>query len=216
MKHLADNTNLWWTGFYLTPAPSQGHSLGWMGAYNELKDQGWGFAPIFVGQQEQRIPHCSHILTEAQGEKDAQTAADLARTAHFPHGSVIYLDFEFGLPLSEEVKTYCRAWSNALVINGYYPGVYCSWQLAGPLVSDSHAKTTTRPVIWAVNYSYPKKRYKVPYPEPDPRDSGVASASLWQLRGNVWIEYKDDMGLTRTQWADLDTSVWKDPSRRDR
>jgi len=51
MQWLYDETNLYWTGFYLTPAPCQGVNRGWMYKYEILKNMGWGFAPLFLGQQ---------------------------------------------------------------------------------------------------------------------------------------------------------------------
>ena len=50
MEWLKANTNLAWCGFYLALAPSH-PDAGWMPHRAELAAQGWGFAPVFVGQQ---------------------------------------------------------------------------------------------------------------------------------------------------------------------
>src|SRR5262249_18022116 len=46
MQWLWDNTNLYWTGFYLAPAPSHGKDTSWMSRRGVLKQMGWGFAPV--------------------------------------------------------------------------------------------------------------------------------------------------------------------------
>src|SRR5262249_24813583 len=94
MQWLHSHTNLSFVGFYLAPAPSRPTS-GWMGKHATLATQGWGFVPVYVGQQETTQPG-SHVLTAAQGTKDGQAAAGLMQTADFPADSVVYLDCEQG------------------------------------------------------------------------------------------------------------------------
>jgi Domain of unknown function (DUF1906) len=77
---------------YLTPAPCQEPDRGWMIKYDFLKNMGWGFAPIFVGQQPLGHNCTRNTLTEAKGMEDAQKATDLASFTGFPNQSVIYLD----------------------------------------------------------------------------------------------------------------------------
>ncbi len=66
MQSLIINTNLKWTGFYLTPAPSQGHNLKWMGKHDFLRGLGWGIAPIYVGRQVKSIPNTDHRITRGR------------------------------------------------------------------------------------------------------------------------------------------------------
>jgi Rv2525c-like, glycoside hydrolase-like domain/Hemopexin len=94
MDILWNTTSLTWTGFYLAPAPSQGNT-SWMNRRAFLEGLGWGFAPIYVGQQTHASPG-SHTLTQAQGTIDANDAAALALHAGFVPGSIIYLDIETG------------------------------------------------------------------------------------------------------------------------
>lgn len=54
-----------------------------------LAEQGWGFAPIYVGQQTGSMK-----LTAEQGELDAQNAVTLAQRAGFSTGTYIYLDIQ--------------------------------------------------------------------------------------------------------------------------
>jgi hypothetical protein len=208
MTSLIKNTNLEWTGFYLTPAPSQGHNLGWMSKHDFLRGLGWGIAPIYVGRQEKTIPRTDHRMTPENGKIDGAHAAQLAGLARIPVGSVIYLDFENGPPLSKEAKAYYMAWAAALQGRGFLPGVYCLFGIAAGL-----AAAVPDGEIWAVNYSrFRKQLFKSPYPQPDPRESGVPNALLWQLQGNVKIEYDDIQGGKKQLLVDLNSSEVPDPS----
>src|SRR5438046_100579 len=102
MQNLLNATNIVWTGYYLTPAPSQWHHLGWMGNRATLVNMGWGLAPIYVGQQDPAVgPGNSNILTTARGTIDAQDAINLMTQEGFPAGSVVYLDIEMGGQISQ-------------------------------------------------------------------------------------------------------------------
>ena len=85
IQWLINNTNLKWTGFYLAPSPCQGN-ISWMNKYNALKNFGWGFAPIYVGQQDPITTGCpssAHVLTQAQCITDASEAATLVTRLAF-------------------------------------------------------------------------------------------------------------------------------------
>jgi len=209
MESLIRTTNLDWTGFYLTPAPSQGHQLGWMPKHKFLRSLGWGLAPIYVGRQEPSIPRADHRMTPENGKIDGTHAAQLAAAAGFPPRSVVYLDFENGPPLTKKATAYYVAWAEALRLGGFSPGVYCLHGLAVGLraaVPDG--------LIWAVNYSkFSKKLFSSPFPQPDPDRSGVPGATMWQLIGNVFVEYVDNVtGTKQKVFVDLNSSVTKDPS----
>jgi Domain of unknown function (DUF1906) len=134
MTKLWDHTNLEWTGFYLDPAPSRHYrgklrGKGWMHKYQFLNNLGWGFAPLYLGQQTQGPG--SKVVTANQGSTDATDAAKLARLAGFPNRSVIYLDFEqWDLPLKQPAKDYFAAWSQGVFDADFYPGLYCNYHLA--------------------------------------------------------------------------------------
>jgi hypothetical protein len=80
MKIFWDKTNLAWCGFYLAPAPSQPYT-GWMSKRSYLRGLGWGFAPLYVGQQTHGPG--SHDFSAGRGTTDAVDAAALARQAGF-------------------------------------------------------------------------------------------------------------------------------------
>src|SRR5579875_3277028 len=67
MGWLRKNTNLTWCGYYLAPAPSHGDT-GWMGNRAVLAGQGWGIAPVYVGQQV--TGPGSHDSSLATGQAD--------------------------------------------------------------------------------------------------------------------------------------------------
>jgi hypothetical protein len=206
MQSLIKNTNLKWTGFYLTLAPSQGHKLGWMDKHEFLRNLGWGIAPIYVGRQVKSVPNTDHRMTPENGTKDGEHAAQLARLARLPFRSTIYLDFENGAPLLDAQKAYYAPWAAEVRRNGLRPGVYCVASLAaglGPIVADG--------VVWAANYSkFERSFFKPPFPQPDPT-LGAINASLWQLRGNVTIEYDHIAGGKRHTVVDLSRSDVQDP-----
>jgi hypothetical protein len=207
MQWLHDQTNLHWTGFYLTPAPCQGVNRGWMYKYELLKNMGWGFAPLFLGQQAPGTSPCnSHILTEQQGTIDGQRALDLMRWAGFPANSLVYLDIEAGPPLGLNFLAYISAWVNEIYSSGEYrPGIYCSYRNA-----DQIGTVTSGIVywVWRLHIFNCPFASTVFYPEPDPSSSGVNYASAWQ----IIQECKIDVGDGRTLKVDLDTAIAEDPS----
>ena len=200
MHWLFENTNLKWTGFYLTPAPCQGEERGWMSKYDDLKNMGWGFAPIFVGQQPPGHNCASNILTEAQGTKDAELATNLSSSAGFVDGSVIYLDIESG-SLSNEFMLYITGWIGEMIsINKYSPGVYCSHRNANKLKNESLAAAFW---VWKIEKLCPPP----PFPTDPPSNSGIKFANVWQRYQNCVI----DAGGTRIN-VDLNTSTTSNPS----
>ena len=144
---LTENTNLKWCGYYLAPAP--GHEdTSWMGQREVLAAEGWGMAPIFVGQQT--AGPGSHNATDGQGSTDGALAAELACNEGFPPQSCIFLDWEDGSSPSQEAQAYIRAWATAVTASGYAPGIYCSHDLApgmAGLISQLNPAPVSR--IWA-------------------------------------------------------------------
>jgi hypothetical protein len=124
MASLYTDTSLYFTGFYLAPAPSHGER-SWMSKLPVLREQGWGFLPTYVGQQV--IGAGSHVVTAAQGRADALNAHDLMRTAGFAVGTHVYLDIENGLQMPANQVAYVGAWIRTVnEETSYWPGVYCS------------------------------------------------------------------------------------------
>jgi hypothetical protein len=212
MQNLLTNTNLAWTGFYLTPAPSQGHALGWVTQRSALVGMGWGLAPIYVGQQDPAVGgNNSTNLTSAQGIIDAQDAVNLASNAGFPAGSVIYLDIEVGGPLTQANLDYVGAWVQDVFTLGYTAGVYGN---AVSHVTNEIRALDARAILWGINLnkfscqSAGGLANSTTFANPNPGDCGDPDASLWQY---VWgCTINDGAGNSVT--VDLDTCLALDPS----
>jgi hypothetical protein len=177
-----------------------------MTKYHYLRDLGWGFAPIFFGQQEPSVPG-SHILTAEQGILDGRQAIKLAHQAGVPQGSVIFLDIETGGNLSSDFLDYYRAWIKEIFSNNFRPGVYCDFLKT----ADQLLSVDNRVVFWVFNtnnYSCLRDGH-FPYPEPNPSESGVAYASVWQLIQRCSI---GSDGRTIPSEVDLDSATNPDPS----
>jgi Domain of unknown function (DUF1906) len=206
MGWLKANTNLSFVGFYLAPAPSQ-TDREWMTHRAALASQGWGFSPVFVGQQEATAPG-QHILTVRQGTVDGATASQLMQTAGFPNNSFVYLDCETGGSASPAVAAYVEAWVDAVIAGGaYQPGVYCSYTTAPSLLA-------IRPAVrvWAFRLMGPAPGpgYPPNFPANAAGGCGVGSATVWQFAQNLTVPLHG--GPVGSLKMDLDCASVADPS----
>jgi Domain of unknown function (DUF1906) len=206
MGWLKANTNLSFVGFYLAPAPSQG-DREWMTHRGALASQGWGFSPVYLGQQEVTAPG-QHILTVRQGSIDGGDASQLMQTAGFPSNSVVYLDCETGGPASFVVTSYVEAWIDAVTAAGFYrPGIYCSHSTAPSLLA-------VRPgtAVWSFKLTGPAPGPSYPpnFPVNAPSGCGVASATVWQYAQNLTVPLSG--GPVASLKVDLDCASVADPS----
>ncbi|RUW85203.1 DUF1906 domain-containing protein [Mesorhizobium sp. M1E.F.Ca.ET.063.01.1.1] len=200
---LKSNTNLRWCGFYLAPAPS--HSgRDWMPHRAELVQQGWGLAPLYVGQQV--VGKGSKLSSDPQGRTDGLQAAALMNSAGFAEGTYVYLDLENGPPFSPVQRGYVGSWVDTVAASGFGPGIYCSHGFA----QEVHA---LRPAarIWAFKV-LTADTHAVPgnnFPDSHPSGSGFTGAFIWQLAQNAVISSRSPQTLK----VDLDSSVAPDPGR---
>jgi hypothetical protein len=203
MAWLKANTNLVWTGYYLAPAPSH-EDISWMGTRATLVAQGWGIAPLYLGQQT--TGPGSHDVNPAQGTADGGNAADLMDGEGFPAGSTVFLDLENGPPMTPDQSGYVGAWCDALAARGYQPGIYCSHALAGTV-------SALRPnaSIWAfkVPTIAPNPVAGTEFPAPDPSGSGFAAAVAWQRGQNCQLTLPG--APSRAMTVDLDVATTADP-----
>ncbi|HSQ24275.1 MAG TPA: glycoside hydrolase domain-containing protein [Pyrinomonadaceae bacterium] len=200
MQRLRIEARIDFTGFYLAPAPSHGDT-GWMSKRTFLQGLGFGFAPVYVGQQQS--PPGSLNLTSAQGHIDGANAAGLSRQADFPAGSVIYLDVETGPPVHQPFIDYYKAWLQAVVDNGFKPGVYCSHHLAAQFIGADN-----RAAVWVFQLAQMGGNFTPPLPRPDPSHSSFAGAKVLQYAQNAKLKLS---GRTLNP-VDLNTALTADPS----
>jgi hypothetical protein len=202
MVGLRKKTNLVWTGFYLGPAPSH-PDASWMNKRQALIGQGWGLAPIYVGQQ--LTGPGSHFVHGKQGTVDGKDACKLAAKAGFPAGTVLYLDVETGGPLSAEARDYLVAWCEPLRDAGYVPGIYCSYTSAA-----SALEVASDLVLWIFRLKNSDVGVikKPPFSEKSVEDSGIAAATAWQWAQDCRIDV-----LGKALLVDLDVASSVDPSR---
>jgi hypothetical protein len=215
MQSLWSSTPLAFVAPYLAPAPSHGNAA-WMAAMPALRAMGWGFAPVYVGQQSPGGPG-SHILTDAQGKADAQQAAALGAMAGFATGSVLYLDIEIGGNLPTSHLTYVKSWVKEVQDNtDYWAGVYCSFSHTAAQVNAECGEIPT----WVFHPidSGPSTVDLSAEVAPDPANSGFPPALAWQYRMSLagavdltWIDSATGQSRRLAQ-VDLDTAWCLDPS----
>lgn len=206
MRLLRTVAQIDFTGFYLAPAPSHANK-GWMEKHAFLKGLGFGFAPVYVGQQQPGTPGHpnpgSHIITAARGTIDGKNATELATKAGFPGASVLYLDIETGDHPVPGAISYYRAWVNAVIANGFSPGVYCSHVVATAYINADH-----RAIPWVFQLAALGGNFTPPLPRKDPSHSSFSGAKVLQHAQKA----KLTVGNTVIQPVDLDTALMADPS----
>jgi hypothetical protein len=184
---------------------------------------GWGFAVLYVGEQDwsamRAAPgdtvsvaepgaRCASInLTAEQGAAHAAEAEATAAADGFPTGTVVFLDVERVERVRPELAAYVRAWTAAMLRGGrYLPGLYAHDLNAAEvltIVSEEYGRQqrTERPPLWvALQAGFDISRA--------PGESGYPLAAIWQGRFNVSEAWG---GITLNIDANVADSV--DPSR---
>jgi hypothetical protein len=208
-----------WVGYYL-PAPCYTGTT-WTGRRQALRDIGWGFAVLYVGEQDWRAmgrpvasdvavenPRCSSAhLTAEQGRAHAAAAVDAAMSDGFPAGTVIFLDVERVDRVSAELATYVRSWIGDVLADGRYtPGLYAhdiNVEELYAIVADEFVRVQRedRPPLWVARTAGFELRSA-------PRESGYAAALIWQ----GVLDTVEEWGGTRLN-IDVNVSTAADPSR---
>jgi hypothetical protein len=210
-----------WVGFYL-PAPCY-TGTGWAGQRETLRTMGWGFAVLFVGEQdwaairpaaEDTVPvaapgaRCTRAnLTEGHGARHAEEAAAAAAASGFPTGTALFLNVERVERVSPELRTYVRSWVRTLLERGrYVPALYAHDHNARELyalLTEEFARQgrAERPRLWvARGAGFDLRR--------SPAESGQPFATVWQGRFDI----RDTWGGT-TLTIDVNVADSPDPSR---
>jgi hypothetical protein len=186
------------SGYYLR-APSH-PDQSWSGKRSGLAQLGFGFLPVYVGQQLDGPG--SHQVTDEQGQVDGAEAALLMHDEGFPPGSTVFLDLENGPPLGARQAAYVYAWRRAVISADMVAGVYVSHALA-------HLVALQNPgaPIWTVNVPTVKQTAGAPpFPAPSIGLGGFSQAAAWQYRQNVSVAALG--GLL----VDLNSAATPDPS----
>ncbi|KGK57303.1 hypothetical protein FHR53_001717 [Xanthomonas arboricola] len=181
---LRQHTPLTWCGYYLGPSPSH-LDCGWMGKRGVLLQQGWGFAPVYVGQQT--CGPGKHCVTAERGIIDGAQAAELASVEGFPAGSTLYLDWEDGGTPDADALAYIGKWMQAMNNAGYAPGIYCSHLLAQQLSAQFRNGRPPRVWAWKVGTTsrHPYTGQIEQLIAADPAGCGYPQATLWQFEQNA-------------------------------
>lgn len=184
-----------WVGYYL-PAPCYTGTT-WAGRREALREMGWGFAVLFVGEQDWRAirpaagdtvgvaaesPRCSSAHLTAERAADHARAASAAAVADgFPEGTVLFLNVERVESVSSELAAYVRSWFATLLDERrYVPGLYAHDNNAPELyaiLAEEFARRgrAERPRLWVARSSgFDLHRA--------PAESGWFVASVWQGR----------------------------------
>lgn len=186
------------TGYYLR-APSH-PDPSWSGKRSGLVQQGWGFLPVYVGQET--VGPGSHVVTPEQGAIDGAEAAERMHAEGFAPGSMVFLDLENGPPFGGRQPAYVSAVLAAIASADMVGGVYASHYMA-PYIAQAHPGVP----IWVVKVpTVARTTAAPPFPAPAIGPSGWSSAAAWQYRQNVEIAALD--GLL----VDLNSAATPDPS----
>jgi glycoside hydrolase-like protein len=216
MQWLKDNTNLYWTGYYLN-SPCHGNS-NWMGTKSTLEGMGWSVVPIYVGLQDEGESNCGGLVNgdpdqaTTQGTNDGTAAANTASNENFGDlnsPTVIYLDVEGGNAPSAAMRAYCIAWISAVQANGNFrTGIYCSLGKYNAGLNPSNG------IPDFVYYWIAKWDIACPaqsennFFTPDPGALSVPNITAKQFSGECTI--RTDLGL---QNMDLDSSTYQNPAQ---
>ena len=203
MAALKASTNLEWVVQYLV-SPSH-HAADWTGQRKALAAQGWGLAPVFVGQQVSGPG--AHDVTMLAGTADGLAACARMIAEGYPAGSCVFLDLENGPPFAAPQTEYVRAWVASVRAGGWTPGVYCSHLIAAAVAAANPGARIFAFRVPTVERTGPEH---APFPTPNVALCGLAGAAAWQYRQNVEISGGGPGDLRLI--VDLDVAATPDPS----
>lgn len=218
MKTAWSMTNLYFTGFYLgktssVRGPCCHPTSTWMpesspkSVRSALETIGWGFLPVYVGQQYEN-PNCPtcNVLTSAQGKTDGENAANLMAAAGFPTLAVVFLDIELGGTLPSNFLDYVSAWITEVnEETAYWAGVYCSSDKTAAQIVASVGSSSVTLDVFDLNIQTCKRTS--PFPTPTPATAYSGAKNLQYAQGCTISNG------TSTITADLDSSRFTNPSK---
>ena len=173
-----------YAGYWLNNPPGA-NSNSWAGKRQQMKSAGFGFLVLFNGRLYKGLKRNPAAI----GQQDAQAAAASARRDGFPAQTVIFLDIEEGGRMLPEQKAYIYAWVDGVTSAGFRAGIYCSGIPAKEgdtsivTAEDIRANAQGRKIVyWVTNdVCPPSPGCTVSNPPPNPAQSGVTFAEIWQF-----------------------------------
>jgi hypothetical protein len=190
-----------YTGYWLNNPPGENTNT-WAGHWAEIESAGFGFLVLFNGRLYAQLKTVANATR--LGQSDAKTAAAAARREGFPAATIIFLDQEQGGRMLPEQKAYIYAWVDGVIAAGFRAGIYCSGvpspdnehvvtaedirehaasAAAGePGFAGKSARGTRDITYWVTNDACPPAPgCAFPQRPPNPRQSGVDFAEVWQF-----------------------------------
>ncbi len=174
-----------YAGYWLNNPPGE-KSNSWTGHRAAVESAGFGFLVLFNGRLYAELKSVANATK--LGKADAQSAAAAARSEGFPLQTIIFLDQEQGGRMLPEQKAYIYAWVDDVTAAGFRAGIYCS----GITAADDGNVITAEDIrdhaggrditYWAINDACPPSPgCSFPAPPPNPAQSGVRFAEVWQV-----------------------------------
>jgi hypothetical protein len=177
-----------YTGYWLNNPPGEKTNT-WAGHRTAVESAGFGFLVLFNGRLYADLKSVAHAAE--LGKSDAQAAVKAARREGFPRATIIFLDQEQGGRMLPEQKAYIYAWVDGVTAAGFRAGIYCSGTpddnnvITAEDIRDHAgvgARATRDIAYWVTNDACPPA-LGCAFPErpPDPAQSGVPFAEVWQF-----------------------------------
>jgi len=174
-----------YTGYWLNHPPGE-RTNTWVGRRAAVESAGFGFLVLFNGRLYAELKTVANATR--LGRADARAAAAAARREGFPLATIIFLDQEQGGRMLPEQKAYIYAWVDGVTNAGFRAGIYCSGMAAaddGNVVTaeDIREHAGGRAITYWVTGDAcpPAPGCAFPQRPPNPSESGVAFAEVWQF-----------------------------------
>jgi hypothetical protein len=174
-----------YTGYWLNNPPGEKTNT-WAGHRAAVESAGFGFLVLFNGRLYAELKTVANAAR--LGQSDAQAAAAAARREGFPRATIIFLDQEQGGRMLPEQKAYIYAWVDGVTAAGFRAGIYCSGMAAaddGNVVTAEDIRQNAGEhdiTYWVTNDACPPAPgCAFPTRPPDPAESGVPFAEVWQF-----------------------------------
>lgn len=174
-----------YAGYWLNNPPGE-KSNSWTGHRAVVEAAGFGFLVLFNGRLYAELK--SETNAARLGKSDGANAVAAARREGFPATTIIFLDEEQGGFMLPEQKAFIYAWVDTVIAAGFRAGIYCSGMISADsnrvvTAEDIRAASSGRDIsYWVTNDACPPSPgCTFPKQVPDPKQSGVRFAEVWQF-----------------------------------